>query len=42
MNNFWGLPEHPQVPYYRTWQIAANDDTHMYEFIVPMVRENVI
>jgi hypothetical protein len=37
VNNFWGLPEHPQVPYYRTWQSAVNDDAHMYEFIVPMV-----
>lgn len=37
VNNFWGLPEHPQVPYYRSWQTAVNDDAHMYEFIVPMV-----
>ncbi|MFD3444373.1 hypothetical protein ACFDTO_07225 [Microbacteriaceae bacterium 4G12] len=37
VDNFWGLPQHPQVPYYRTWQSAVDDDAHMYEFIVPMV-----
>jgi hypothetical protein len=36
-NGFWGLPEYPQTPYYRTFQTAVDADTHLYEFVVPMV-----
>jgi hypothetical protein len=34
---FWGLPEYPQTPYYRTYETAVDSDSHLFEFIVPMV-----
>ena len=34
---FWGLPEYPQTPYYRTWQAPVDDERHLFEFVVPMV-----
>jgi hypothetical protein len=37
VNGFWGLPEYPQVPYYRTFQTAIDADAHLFEFVVPMV-----
>jgi hypothetical protein len=33
---FWGLPENPHTPYYRTFETPV-DDGHLYEFVVPMV-----
>ncbi|MFE4209128.1 hypothetical protein ACFRSX_35360 [Streptomyces goshikiensis] len=37
VNQFWGLPEHPHTPYYRTFETAVDADAHLYEFVVPMV-----
>lgn len=37
LTGFWGLPEYPSTPYYRTFQTAVNADAHLYEFITPMV-----
>jgi hypothetical protein len=34
---FWGLPEYPRTPYYRTHESAVNPDAHLFEFVVPMV-----
>jgi hypothetical protein len=34
---FWGLPEHPRTPYYRTFETRVDDDAHLFEFVVPMV-----
>ncbi len=34
---FWGLPEYPQTPYYRTFATTVAADAHLYEFVVPMV-----
>lgn len=34
---FWGLPEYPRTPYYRTFQPEVAADAHLFEFIVPMV-----
>ena len=34
---FWGLPENPRTPYYRTFETAVDDAAHLYEFVVPMV-----
>lgn len=34
---FWGLPEYPRTPYYRTWQAPVDVSTHAFEFVVPMV-----
>ncbi|WP_323182342.1 MULTISPECIES: hypothetical protein [unclassified Streptomyces] len=34
---FWGLPEYPHTPYYRTFETAVDADAHLYEFVVPMV-----
>ncbi|MEV6167726.1 hypothetical protein AB0L99_05810 [Streptomyces sp. NPDC051954] len=36
-NQFWGLPEHPRTPYYRTFETVVDDTAHLYEFVVPMV-----
>jgi hypothetical protein len=33
---FWGLPENPRVPYFRTPTRAAPDDALLFEFVVPM------
>lgn len=32
-----GAPEDPGTPYYRTFETPVDRDSHMYEFIVPMV-----
>jgi hypothetical protein len=37
VDSFWGLPEYPQTPYYRTFQTRVSADAHLYEFVVPMV-----
>ncbi len=37
VEGFWGLPQHPQTPYYRTYVASVNAEAHLYEFIVPMV-----
>lgn len=34
---FWGLPHYPQTPYYRSYEAAIDADSHLFEFIVPMV-----
>ncbi len=34
---FWGLPEYPQTPYYRTFETVVDADAHLFEFVVPMV-----
>lgn len=34
---FWGLPEYPSTPYYRTFETPVDHDAHLFEFIVPMV-----
>ncbi len=34
---FWGLPEYPRTPYYRTFETPVDAAAHMFEFIVPMV-----
>jgi hypothetical protein len=37
IDSFWGLPAYPQTPYYRTYETAIDSDSHLFEFIVPMV-----
>lgn len=37
VDGFWGLPENPRTPYYRTFATAVAPDAHLYEFVVPMV-----
>ncbi|MGW2836885.1 hypothetical protein ACWCWD_03685 [Streptomyces sp. NPDC001493] len=37
VDQFWGLPEYPHTPYYRTFETPVDEDAHLYEFIVPMV-----
>ncbi len=37
LDAFWGLPEYPHTPYYRTFETVVDDDAHLYEFVVPMV-----
>jgi len=42
LDPFWGLPENPRTPYYRTFETplgrtALGYDAHLYEFVVPMV-----
>ena len=37
MVDFWGLPANPHVPYYRTFQTVVDSESHLYEFVVPMV-----
>ncbi|MEV6212552.1 hypothetical protein [Kitasatospora sp. NPDC051914] len=37
LDQFWGLPEHPHTPYYRSFETAVDASTHLYEFVVPMV-----
>ncbi|MFE5206987.1 hypothetical protein [Streptomyces sp. NPDC056600] len=34
---FWGLPQYPHTPYYRTYETAVDAFAHLYEFVVPMV-----
>ncbi|MFD7679569.1 hypothetical protein [Streptomyces sp. NPDC060187] len=37
VDQFWGLPEYPHTPYYRTFEAVVDTDAHLYEFVVPMV-----
>ncbi|MFI9747787.1 hypothetical protein [Streptomyces sp. NPDC052494] len=37
IDQFWGLPEYPHTPYYRTYETAVDAGAHLYEFVVPMV-----
>ncbi|MFJ4210239.1 hypothetical protein ACIPY2_17435 [Paenarthrobacter sp. NPDC089675] len=37
LSGFWGVPEHPRTPYYRTWQAPVDARAHAFEFVVPMV-----
>ncbi|MDX2597400.1 hypothetical protein PV343_34880 [Streptomyces sp. WI03-4A] len=37
LDQFWGLPEYPHTPYYRTFETAVDATAHLYEFVVPMV-----
>lgn len=37
IDSFWGLPENPRTPYYRTFETRVTASAHLYEFIVPMV-----
>jgi hypothetical protein len=37
IDGFWGLPEYPRTPYYRTFETAVSAHAHLYEFVVPMV-----
>lgn len=34
---FWGLPENPRTPYYRTPSRVVSADASLFEFIVPLV-----
>jgi hypothetical protein len=33
---FWGLPNNPRVPYFRTASVPVADHARLFEFIVPM------
>lgn len=37
IDQFWGLPEYPHTPYYRTYETAVDANAHLYEFVVPLV-----
>jgi hypothetical protein len=37
INAFWGLPEHPHTPYYRTYTTPVDREAQLFEFVVPMV-----
>lgn len=37
VDGFWGLPEYPRTPYYRTFETTVDPAAHLYEFVVPMV-----
>lgn len=37
VSSFWGLPEYPHTPYYRTYEAPVDSGAHLFEFIVPMV-----
>ncbi|MGD1221787.1 hypothetical protein AB9Q10_25585 [Streptomyces krungchingensis] len=37
IDQFWGIPQYPHTPYYRTFETAVDADAHLYEFVVPMV-----
>ncbi|MEU9647064.1 hypothetical protein [Streptomyces sp. NPDC048188] len=37
VDQFWGLPEYPHTPYYRTFETVVDTNAHLYEFVVPMV-----
>ncbi|MFE2095349.1 hypothetical protein [Streptomyces sp. NPDC059460] len=37
LDQFWGLPEFPYTPYYRTFETTVDASAHLYEFVVPMV-----
>lgn len=33
---FWGLPNNPRVPYFRTANLPVSDHARLFEFVVPM------
>jgi hypothetical protein len=33
---FWGLPNSPRVPYFRTADVRVSDHARLFEFVVPM------
>lgn len=37
INPFWGLPDNPRTPYYRTDTRSIDDQNRLFEFVVPMV-----
>ncbi|MDN5725431.1 MAG: hypothetical protein L0G99_05785 [Propionibacteriales bacterium] len=37
VDQFFGLPQDPRCFYYRTFQTAVDKESHLYEFVVPMV-----
>lgn len=37
VTSFWGLPEYPRTPYYRTYETRIDEGAHLFEFVVPMV-----
>ena len=37
IDSFWGLPEYPATPYYRTYETRVEAGSHLFEFVVPMV-----
>ena len=37
INEAEGAPQNPRTPYYRTFATRVDDQTHLYEFVVPMV-----
>jgi hypothetical protein len=37
LDAFWGLPQYPATPYYRTFETAVSSKAHLFEFVVPMV-----
>lgn len=37
INGFWGLPEYPHTAYYRTFDTRVDDESHLFEFVVPML-----
>jgi hypothetical protein len=37
LSTFWGLPEYPSTPYYRTFQTRVDERAHLFEFVVPMM-----
>jgi hypothetical protein len=37
LDGFWGLPEYPHTAYYRTFQTRVDDESHLFEFVVPML-----
>ncbi|PVC93884.1 hypothetical protein DBP21_33600 [Streptomyces sp. CS147] len=37
LDQFWGLPQYPHTPYYRTFETVVDANAHLYEFVVPMV-----
>lgn len=37
ISGFWGLPEYPHTAYYRTFDTTVDDESHLFEFVVPML-----
>jgi hypothetical protein len=37
ISDFWGLPEYPHTAYYRTFETPVDDESHLFEFVVPML-----
>ena len=36
LSAYWGLPEFPHTPYYRTFETPVSEQAHLFEFVVPM------